>query len=91
MARRAVSLRRWATVIRDFAASGQFLDLSVAFIIGNAFTKMVEALVNNLLTPILGFLFDGIDIAELKTTLKSDRWPHKTPNLLQVIAQSLKK
>jgi large conductance mechanosensitive channel len=74
-----VPIRRLATVVREFAASGQLLDLAVALIIGNAFTKVIESFVDHLLTPIFGFLFDGIDIADWKGTLKSDCWPHKSP------------
>jgi large conductance mechanosensitive channel len=73
----SVPLRRWAGVIRDFVSHGQLLDLAVALVIGDAFTKVVEALVDHLLTPILGFLLSGIDIAHLTSTLHSDRWPQK--------------
>jgi len=83
MARCVVSLRHWATVIRDFASSGQLLDLSAALIISNAFTNMVEALVNNILTPTVGFLFNEINIAELNATLKPARQAHKAPVILQ--------
>jgi len=76
------SIRRWGNVIREFAESGQLLDLSVAFVIGNAFTKVMESLVDNLLTPILGFLFDGIAIGHLTTQLQSDRWPNKAPVII---------
>jgi len=82
MARCAVSIRRWATVILDFASSGQLLDLAVALVISNAFTKTIEALVDNLLTPILGFIFDGINIADLQAKLQSKRWPNKVPVIL---------
>ena len=62
-------IRHWLTVIHDFVASGELLDLAIALVIGNAFTKVVESFVDHLFTPTLGFLFDGIDIADLKTTL----------------------
>jgi large conductance mechanosensitive channel len=77
-----VPIRHWATVVRDFVTSGHLLDLAIALVIGNAFTKVIESLVDNILTPICGFLFDGIDIADWKGTLKSDRWPHKVPVIL---------
>jgi large conductance mechanosensitive channel len=77
-----VPLQRWATVIRDFAASGNLLDLTVAIVIGNAFTELIKALIDKLITPILGFLFNGINIAPLNASLKSDRWPHKPPVIL---------
>jgi len=82
MARCVVSLRHWATVIRDFASSEQLLHLSAALVISDAFTKMVVALLNNLLTPAIGFLLNEINIAELTTTLKAARQAHKAPVIL---------
>jgi large conductance mechanosensitive channel len=74
-----ISVRRWATVVRDFVTSSQLLDLAVALIIGNTFTKVIESVVDHLLTPTLGFLFNGVNIADLNGTLKSDRWSKKAP------------
>jgi large conductance mechanosensitive channel len=73
------SLRRWGTVIRDFAARGQLLDLAAALVIGHTFEKVIQSFVDNLLVPILGFLFDGTDISLLNAKLKLDRRAHKPP------------
>ena len=75
----AAPIRHWATVVINFARSGQLIDLAAALVIGNAFTKLVESLVDNLVTPIIGFLFNGIAIGDLQTSLSSDRWAHKPP------------
>jgi large conductance mechanosensitive channel len=79
MARCAQSFRRWGNVIRDFVAGGQLLDLAVALIIGHTFEEMIKSFVDHLLVPILGFIFDGIDIALLNTNLTADRWSNKAP------------
>lgn len=44
---------------RDFAMRGNVLDLAVGVIIGAAFGKIVTALVNDLIMPIIGFLLGG--------------------------------
>ena len=39
---------------KDFIARGNVIDLAVAVVIGAAFTKVVDSLVNNLINPIIG-------------------------------------
>jgi large conductance mechanosensitive channel len=73
------SLGRWGTVIRDFAARGQLLDLAAALVIGHTFEDVIESFVDNLLVPILGFLLDGTDISNLTAKLQLDRRAHKPP------------
>lgn len=52
---------------KDFALKGNILDLAIAVIIGAAFGKIVTALVDNILMPIIGS-FIGTTFATL--TLK---------------------
>lgn len=42
---------------KDFIAGGNLLDLAVAFIMGGLFSGVVEALVTNLIMPIIGIPF----------------------------------
>ncbi|CAF1089026.1 unnamed protein product [Adineta steineri] len=79
----ARSIQKLGGTIREFAASGQLIDLAVAIVIGNAFTKTIESLVDNLLTPIIGFLLDGTAIGDLHASLEADRWSHKAPVILR--------
>lgn len=53
---------------REFAIKGNILDLAVAVIIGAAFGKIVSALVDNILMPIIGS-FIGKSFADLKTVV----------------------
>jgi large conductance mechanosensitive channel len=48
---------------RDFALRGNVLDLAVGFIIGAAFTAIVNSLVNDILMPLLGLITGGIDFS----------------------------
>lgn len=46
---------------KEFAFKGNVVDLAVAVIIGAAFGKIVTAVVDGLLMPIIGILLGGVD------------------------------
>jgi large conductance mechanosensitive channel len=46
---------------RDFAVKGNVVDLAVAVIIGGAFGKIVDSAVKDLIMPIVGWIFGGLD------------------------------
>src|SRR5437868_9453393 len=48
---------------RDFIAKGNVLDLAVAVIIGAAFGKIVTSLTEDVIMPIVGKLFGGLDFS----------------------------
>jgi large conductance mechanosensitive channel len=48
---------------RDFAAKGNVVDLAVAVIIGAAFGKIVDSLVKDVIMPIVGTIFGGLDFS----------------------------
>ena len=48
---------------REFIAKGNVLDLAVAVIIGAAFGKIVTSLTDEIIMPIIGALFGGIDFS----------------------------
>lgn len=54
---------------RDFAMRGNVVDLAVGVIIGAAFGKIVSALVDNVLMPIIGGLTAGVDFSKLSFTI----------------------
>ncbi|CDN46020.1 Large-conductance mechanosensitive channel [Paenibacillus sp. P22] len=53
---------------KAFALKGNILDLAIAVIIGAAFGKIVSSLVADILTPLIGMLFGGVDVSGLKAT-----------------------
>lgn len=55
---------------RDFAMRGNVVDLAVGVIIGAAFTGIVNSLVTDILTPVLGLLTGGVDFSNHFLTLK---------------------
>ena len=50
---------------KKFIARGNVVDLAVGVIVGSAFTEIVNSLVNNILTPILGLFLGGINFSGL--------------------------
>ena len=46
---------------RDFAVKGNVIDLAVAVIIGAAFGKIVDSLVKDIIMPLVGKVFGGLD------------------------------
>ena len=48
---------------RDFAMKGNVIDLAIGVIIGAAFGRIIESLVNDLVMPILGAVTGGLDFS----------------------------
>jgi large conductance mechanosensitive channel len=48
---------------REFAVKGSVIDLAVGVIIGGAFGKIVDSLVKDLIMPIVGAIFGGLDFS----------------------------
>jgi large conductance mechanosensitive channel len=49
---------------RDFAVKGNVVDLAVGVIIGGAFGKIVDSLVKDIIMPIVGKIFGGLNFTE---------------------------
>ena len=45
----------------EFAMKGNVIDLAVGVIIGAAFGKIVDSLVNDIIMPVVGKIFGGLD------------------------------
>ncbi len=54
---------------RDFIARGNVLDLAVAVIIGAAFATITASLTEDIIMPIVGAIFGGLDFANYFTVL----------------------
>mgnify|MGYP001549797402 CR=1 FL=1 len=48
---------------RAFIAKGNVLDLAVAVIIGAAFSKIVSSLTDDIIMPVVGKIFGGLDFS----------------------------
>ena len=56
---------------KEFISKGNVMDMAVGIIIGGAFTSIVTALVDNIITPLLGMITGGVSFAERVVTVGS--------------------
>jgi large conductance mechanosensitive channel len=59
------------TEFRDFAVKGNVIDLAVAVIIGAAFGRIVDSLVKDIIMPVIGRIFGGLDFSNYFVMLAS--------------------
>lgn len=57
---------------KEFAFKGNVFDLAVAVVIGAAFGKIVTSLVENIITPLIGYISGGINFSGLSQPLGDD-------------------
>jgi large conductance mechanosensitive channel len=55
---------------KEFAMKGNVVDLAVGVVIGAAFGKIVTAVVDNILMPIVGLMTGGVDFSKWTIILK---------------------
>jgi len=51
------------TEFKEFATKGNVVDLAVGVIIGGAFGKIVSSLVEDIIMPVVGVIFGGLDFS----------------------------
>src|SRR5690554_2961032 len=54
---------------REFIARGNVMDLAVGVIIGAAFQRIVDSLVNDVIMPVVGLATGGTDFSNMFTVL----------------------
>ena len=55
---------------KEFIAKGNVMDLAVGVIIGAAFQKIVDSLVNDVVMPVVGLATGGTDFTNMFTVLR---------------------
>ena len=58
-------MKKFIEEFKAFAMRGNVLEMAVGIIIGGAFTSIVNSLVSDVFTPILGIITGGIDFSSL--------------------------
>ena len=71
---------------KDFAVKGNVMDLAVGVIIGAAFGKIVDSVVNDLIMPIIGRVTGGLDFSSYYIALKEV--PAGTPATLDAVKKA---
>ena len=64
---------------KEFAVKGNVMDLAVGVIIGAAFGKIVDSIVKDLIMPIVGRIFGGLDFSNYFIMLASPPIDYKGP------------
>ncbi|MGO1000093.1 large-conductance mechanosensitive channel protein MscL [Lysobacter sp. CA196] len=54
---------------KEFIARGNVVDLAVGVVIGAAFGKIVTALVDGIVMPVIGYLSGGVNLGDAKYVL----------------------
>ena len=65
----------WMYEFKTFILRGNVVDLAVGIIIGAAFTTIVNSLVKDIFTPLIGLLVGGIDFTNIFLTLRGPSQP----------------
>ena len=65
---------------KEFAVNGNVIDLAVGVIIGGAFGKIVDSVVNDLIMPIVGAIVGNLDFSSMYVVLG------KNPDNLKALA-----
>lgn len=64
---------------KAFAMKGNVVDLAVGVIIGGAFGKIVDSIVGDLIMPVVGAIFGGLDFSKFFWVLGAN--PDKLANI----------
>ena len=59
------------TEFKEFAVRGNAVDMGVGIVIGAAFTSIVNSMVKDIITPLLGLFTRGVDFTNWFFTLKA--------------------
>lgn len=63
-------MKKFFEEFKAFAMRGNVLDMAVGVVIGGAFGKITNSVVNDILMPIVSLLTGGIDFSDWKWVLK---------------------
>ncbi|HCL86108.1 MAG TPA: large conductance mechanosensitive channel protein MscL [Comamonadaceae bacterium] len=75
-----------AQEFKEFAVKGNVIDLAVGVIIGGAFGKIVDSVVNDLIMPVVGLVFGKLDFSNLFIPLA--RVPADVPHTLEAVRKA---
>jgi len=73
---------------KEFAMKGNVVDLAVGVIIGAAFGKIVDSIVKDLIMPVVGRLFGGLDFSNYFVLLSSPPADFKGPITYEALAKA---
>lgn len=66
---------------KEFALKGNMVDMAVGIVIGAAFTSIVNSLVKDVITPVIGLLTGGVDFSQQFVVLREGGVPGPYPTV----------
>ena len=78
----------FASEFREFALKGNVVDLAVGVIIGAAFGKIVDSIVKDLIMPIVGRLFGGLDFSNFFIVLANPPANYSGPMTYEALTKA---
>jgi len=73
---------------KEFAMKGNVVDLAVGVIIGAAFGKIVDSIVKDLIMPIVGKIFGGLDFSNYFIQLANAPADFKGPMTYEALSKA---
>ena len=78
----------FASEFKEFAMKGNVVDLAVGVIIGAAFGKIVDSIVKDLIMPVVGRLFGGLDFSNYFVTLTTPPAGYSGPMTYEALSKA---
>jgi len=78
----------FSSEFREFAVKGSVVDLAVGVIIGAAFGKIVDSLVRDIIMPIVGRIFGGLDFSNWFVLLGSPPSGYNGPMTYEALSKT---
>ena len=66
--------RSFVKEFKEFAMKGNVVDLATGMIVGSAFTSIINSLVKDVITPLIGKLTGGLDFSQLFISLDGNTY-----------------
>ncbi len=73
---------------KEFAMKGNVVDLAVGVIIGAAFGKIVDSIVKDLIMPVVGKIFGGLDFSNYFVALGNLPADYKGPMTYEALSKA---
>ncbi|MDP9043764.1 MAG: large conductance mechanosensitive channel protein MscL [Pseudomonadota bacterium] len=78
----------FASEFKQFALKGNVVDLAVGVIIGAAFGKIVDSIVKDLIMPVVGRIFGGLDFSNYFVMLASPPAGYNGPMTYEALTKA---
>jgi large conductance mechanosensitive channel len=78
----------FASEFKEFAMKGNVVDLAVGVIIGAAFGKIVDSIVKDLIMPVVGRIFGGLDFSNYFVMLSAPPAGYNGPMTYEALTKA---